>query len=383
MAFDQVFEADLAAGFGQNRNAVRIPFAEDGARLDFLVLVDLEDGAGRHFVLLHFAAFVVDERDFAVAGEHDLLAFVVRHDLEPRVLDDAAALGLDIAFFDVVLTDAADVERTHRELRARLADALGGDDADGHALFDQRAGRKVHAVAAAADAQRRIAGHGAANLNLFQAQLFDLAGDLGGDQFVFADDHFIGDRVDDVGAAHAAADRVGQADFDLFAAVDDALRDALRRAAIFHRDHDVLRHVGQLAGQVTRVGRLEGRIGQALAGTVRRAEVLEHRQAFAEVGLDRRFDDLAGRLGHQTAHAAELAHLFDTTASTGVGHQEDRVHVAAGAVVVFQRGHHFGRDLFAGVRPGVEHLVVALALGDDAALIELVLLEHFLFGGAR
>ena len=34
-----------------------------------------------HFVLLQLAALVVDQRDFAVAGEHDLLAFVVGHDL--------------------------------------------------------------------------------------------------------------------------------------------------------------------------------------------------------------------------------------------------------------------------------------------------------------
>ena len=85
-----------------------------------------------------------------------------------------------------VLTDAADVERTHRELRARLADRLGGDDADGHAFFDQRAGREVHAVAAAADAQRRVAGHRAADLDLLQAQLFDPAGDRRRDQLVFA-----------------------------------------------------------------------------------------------------------------------------------------------------------------------------------------------------
>ena len=30
-AFDQVFEADLAAGFRENRNAVRVPFAEHAA----------------------------------------------------------------------------------------------------------------------------------------------------------------------------------------------------------------------------------------------------------------------------------------------------------------------------------------------------------------
>ena len=40
----------------------------------------------------------------------------------------------------------------------------------------------------------------AADLDLFQAQLFDLASDLGRDQLVFADDHFVGDRVDDVRA---------------------------------------------------------------------------------------------------------------------------------------------------------------------------------------
>ena len=73
--------------------------------------------------------------------------------------------------------DAADVERTHRQLRARLADALGGDDADGHAFLDHRAGGKIHAVAQPADAQRGVAGHRAADLNLFQAQFLDAAGD--------------------------------------------------------------------------------------------------------------------------------------------------------------------------------------------------------------
>ena len=58
-------------------------------------------------------------------------------------------------------------------------------------------------------------------------------------------------------------------DLDLFAAVDDPLGDALGGAAVVHRDDDVLGHVGQLAGEVAGVGRLEGRVGQALAGAVR------------------------------------------------------------------------------------------------------------------
>ena len=147
-------------------------------------------------------------------------------------------------------------------------------------------------------------------------------------------------------------------------------------------DHHVLRDVGQLTGEITRVGRLECRIGQTLAGTVRRAEVLEHGQTFAEVGLDRRFDNLTRRLGHQTTHTAELTHLFDATAGTRVCHQEDGVHIAIGPEIVFQAGHHFGRDLFTSVRPSVEHLVVAFDFGDHTALEQLVELHNGLFGFA-
>jgi ketosteroid isomerase-like protein len=49
---------------------------------------------------------------------------------------------------------ATDVERAHRELRARLADRLRGDDADGLADVDAVAAREVAAVAQRADAAR-------------------------------------------------------------------------------------------------------------------------------------------------------------------------------------------------------------------------------------
>ena len=291
---------------------------------------DQQVGAGGDFVLLQFAALGVQQEDFAVAGEHDLLALVVADDLHAGELHHAGLLRADFAFFDGAGRRAADVERPHRQLRARLADALGADDAHGHALLDQRAGGEVHAVAQGADAQRGVAGHRAADLDLLQAHGLDLPRHVHRDQLVLADDHFVGDRVDDVRAADAALDRVGQADFDLLAAVDHALGDALGGAAVVRGDHDVLGHVGQLAGQVARVGRLQGRIGQTLAGTVGGTEVFQHRQSLAEVRLDGRLDDLARGLGHQTAHAGQLANLLDAAAGAGVGHQEDRVHVAAG-----------------------------------------------------
>ena len=55
---------------------------------------------------------------------------------------------------DVRAGDAAGVERPHGQLRARLADRLGGDDADRVADLGQLAGRHRAAVARLAHAGR-------------------------------------------------------------------------------------------------------------------------------------------------------------------------------------------------------------------------------------
>jgi hypothetical protein len=54
------------------------------------------------------------------------------------------------------LGGAADVEGPHGQLRARLADRLRGDDADGLADIDRRAAGQIAAVAGAADAGLRV-----------------------------------------------------------------------------------------------------------------------------------------------------------------------------------------------------------------------------------
>ena len=54
--------------------------------------------------------------------------------------------------------DAAGVERPHGQLRAGLADRLGGDDADRLAGPDHLAGGEVAAVARPADAVAGLAG---------------------------------------------------------------------------------------------------------------------------------------------------------------------------------------------------------------------------------
>ena len=88
-------------------------------------------------------------------------------------------------------------------------------------------------------------------------------------------------------------------------------------AAVLLADDDVLRDVDETTGQVPGVGGTQGGVGQTLAGTVRGDEVLEHRQALAVVRLDRARDDLALRVGHQTTHTGDLAHLHPVTTGTG------------------------------------------------------------------
>src|SRR5204862_674767 len=81
------------------------------------------------------------------------------------VLDDN--LAIEVRFHERLLVDlrrAADVERTHRQLRAGLADRLRRDDADRFAVVDRRAAGEVAAVALAADAVDEFAGPRRADL---------------------------------------------------------------------------------------------------------------------------------------------------------------------------------------------------------------------------
>src|SRR4029079_14629002 len=102
-------------------------------------------------------------------------------------------------------------------------------------------------------------------------------------------------------------------------------RDVVRRAAVLLADDHVLRDVDEASRQVARVGRAERRVGETLTGAVGRDEVLEHRQALHEVGLDRALDDLALRVCHQTAHPRQLADLVERPEGARVDHHEDRV----------------------------------------------------------
>jgi hypothetical protein len=281
----------------------------------------------------------------------------------------------------------ADVEGAQRELRARLADRLRGQDADRLADVDHLHGRQVAAVALLADAALRLARQHRADLDRLDAGVLDRVGRLLVDQLAGLDEQLAVDRVVDVLERDVADDAVLQRLDDVLALLERGHLDAEDRAAVLLGDGDVLRHVHEPARQVAGVRRLERRVGQALARAVRRDEVLEHGQPLAEVRLDRALDDLADaarqlllRLRHQAAHAGELAHLVAVTARAGVHHHEHRVEPVVGALEAL---HHGVRDVVVGVRPGVDHLVVALAVRDHAVLVRAREARHLVLGVAQ
>ncbi len=161
------------------------------------------------------------------------------------------------------------------------------------------------------------------------------------------------------------------------AGVDDRTHlDAARRAAIKRRDDRILRDVNQTPRQIAGVRGLQRGVRETLAGAVGRVEVFENRQALLEVRDDRALDDFARRLGHQAAHGGELAHLRGRTTRAGVRHHVDRVDRTIAARVVLPDGrnarHHLFGELVRALRPGVDHLVVLLALGDQAVVVLLL-----------
>ena len=244
----------------------------------------------------------------AVLVEHDFAALVVAHLPHVDELDDAGVLEDDLGDLCGRGRRAADVERTHRKLGAGFADGLGGDDAHRRADLDLAARGQVAPVALRAHSVLGVAGESGADPHLLDARL----GDRGARRLVYdlvrLDNHVLA-GIRDVVERGAAEDALGERHLDLVALDDRLDLDAVDRVAVLDRDDHILRHVYELARKVARVGGLERRIRETLAGAVGRNEVFEHRKPFTEGRGNRALDDVAGRIGHEAAHAGELTDL--------------------------------------------------------------------------
>ena len=133
-----------------DRTRVRIPGREHLACLHGFVVAREQHGAVRHFVPLTLAVVLVVDHDFAVARDRDELTALVGDVTHAGgVVHDAVRLAFDLARDRRPRRRATDVERAHRELRARLADRLRGDDADRFADVHRHAAAEIATVALA------------------------------------------------------------------------------------------------------------------------------------------------------------------------------------------------------------------------------------------
>ena len=324
-ALDEVEVVRDAFALGDDRQRVGIPLRQLLALGHLGAVIGQQLGAIGHAVAGPLAARLVAQHHLAIAAHDDGHALAV--DDHVAVLDRELGIegGFHARLLGAALDGAADVEGPHGELGARLADRLGRDDAHRLADVDGGAAGKIAPVAGRADAVLGLAGQHRADHDQIDAGPVDRLDLLLVDQLAGAQDAGPLERLDDVDGRRAAEDALAERGDDL-AAFDHRLHlEAAGGAAIELDDDGVLGDVDQAARQIAGVGRLQRRVGEALAGAVGRVEVLENRQALLEVGDDRRLDDLARRLGHQAAHAGELLDLGRRAAGAGMGHHVDRV----------------------------------------------------------
>ena len=228
-AVDEVDEAHEAGDFRHDRMVMRIPVGHGLAGFDRRAVLDHDRRAVRQLVALALAAVVVEHRQFARTRHRDQVAVGVLHVLEVVELDRAGGLDRHVVDRRRTRSRAADVERTHRQLGAGLADRLRGDHADRFADVDDVAAAEVAAVAVArtrrsALSQVIVRTH----LDRLHAGVFELlhpgfveqrvAGDerilvvarqehvLGHD----AAEHAVAQRLDDVAAFHDRRHRSGR-----------------------------------------------------------------------------------------------------------------------------------------------------------------------------
>ena len=276
---------------------------------------------------------------------------------------------------DVGAVDAAGVEGPHRQLGARLADRLGGDDADRLAVLDQPAGRQVAPVAE--DGRRRgwprrpsPSGGGSSRPRLAITSPTRSRTVPSSSSSRSLSSSPRSNRISPVAGSTTGEARMRPVTLPRNSSSGIGLPSTSARSTqspcsvpqssiVMITSCD---DIDQAAGKVAGVGCPQRGVGQPLAGAVGGEEVLQHGQPFAEVGADRDVDDPPLRVEHETAHTRHLADLVHVPLRAGVRHHVDGV-LAAQAVLDVLRQHVAGRV------PNHFELAQPLFLGDQTASV--------------
>src|SRR5690606_1136757 len=313
---DDVDEADDAAEVGDDRLGVRIPAEEQVPDLDLVAIVDGDSGAVGHGETGANHALADPHEDLTLARGDYPRAFRSLDGGDALELGDTLHLAATLRLSRDARRGATDVEGPQRELRTGLADRLRGENSHRLTDIDEAHGGEVTAIALLAEASPALAGQHRPHLHGRNTAVFDHVGGVLIDELAGLDHELAIDRIDDVIESHQTDDPVLERLDDVLTLLEGAHFQPEHGSAIRLRDGDVLRDVDEPAGEIAGVRRLERGVGKALPGAVRRDEVLEHREAFAEVRLDRALDDLTDatgelllRLPHQPPQAGQLSHL--------------------------------------------------------------------------
>src|SRR6516225_12292557 len=163
-------------------------------------------------------------------------------------MHDSVVLRFNNRLFEQLSCRSTDVERPHRQLRSRFADALSSDNADCFAKFDHASGRKIAAVTLSTDTALGFAGKHRTNLQLLHANLHQSLSLSFLDQLVRFDDGLLGDRVDNRFAAYASNDPGGQVNHFVVTLVNRTDENAVGSSTIRFNNYNVLRGIDQFTG---------------------------------------------------------------------------------------------------------------------------------------
>src|SRR3990170_723769 len=132
---------------------------------------------------------------------------------------------------------------------------------------------------------------------------------------------------------------------------------AIHCPAVLLKSNYIMCGIDKPPGEIAALRRPQGSISQTFAGAVGRDEVFQGAKPFTEARFDRKVDNSAGGVGHQTTHPCHLAYLGNITLSAGVCH-----HVNT-AEAVKTLGNCLG-NLISSVRPDPDDLTVPFVFSD-------------------
>ena len=347
---------------------VHATFGQLVTSLQNRAVLNLDTGAVRNQVCLGIARLIIRDNDLTFL----LGIFDGCHTAE--LSDDSKSLRLTCleklldtrkTLCDIATGNAARVERTHGQLCTRLTDGLCRDDADCLTDLNRLTGCHVGTVALRTHTDVGFTGQDGTDLDGISALFLQCCHNsrctLRRTHMILLNHHFTCIRVCDCLSDETSCDTLLQC-LDGLLTIHECLDLHIRNlrlipAAVLLADDQILGYVYQTSGQVTRVGSTQSRIGHTFSSSVCGDEVLQYVQTLTEVGLDRKFNRMTGRICHQSSHTSKLFNLLIRSSRTGVSHHED--------VVIFVKScQQIVSQLIIGCLPGLDNFFVTLFLCD-------------------